>query len=76
MIKGQALTDFIAKFTYSNTTEVTGTTSNTEATKAVGGWEKENSIPIEGDAEQWTLYVDDASNDTGLGAGIMLISPE
>ena len=38
--------------------------------------EKENYVPIEGDVEQWTLYVDDASNDTRFGASMMLISPE
>ena len=30
----------------------------------------------DGDAEQWTLYVDGASNDNGYEASIMLISPE
>ena len=34
-IKGQALVDFIIEFTYCNTTEVTGTSSNTEAAKEV-----------------------------------------
>ena len=38
--------------------------------------ERENSVSIEGDAEQWTLYVDSASNDTKFEAGMMLISPE
>ena len=38
--------------------------------------ERENSVSIERYAKQWTLYVDDAFNDTGSGAGIMLISPE
>ena len=28
------------------------------------------------DAEQWTLYIDDASNENGSGSGMMLISPE
>ena len=32
-IKGQALTDFIAVFTYSNTTKVARTTDNAEAAK-------------------------------------------
>ena len=50
-IKRQALADFIVNFTYSNTVEVTGTTNNTEATKAVGVREKENSIPTERDTE-------------------------
>ena len=28
------------------------------------------------DIEQWTLYVDDASNENGSGASMILISPE
>ena len=35
IIKGQALVDFIAEVTYSNTTEEAGTTNNVEATKEV-----------------------------------------
>ena len=72
--KGTSLTDFIVEFTYSNTAEVTGTANNTEAAKAAGVREKENFVPTEGDVEQWTLYVDDASNNTGSRAGMMLIS--
>ena len=76
MIKGQALADFIAQFTYSNAVEVTGMTNDAEAVKAawVGG--REDSVPIKGDAEQWTLYIDDTSNDNGSGVGMLLISPE
>ena len=76
VIKGQALVDFIAEFTYSNTTEVTGTANSTEVAKVVRVREKENSVPIERDAEQWTLYVDDAFNDTRFEASMMLINPE
>ena len=75
-IKRQALADFIAEFTYFNAAEVTRMTNNTEAVKAVGVREKENSAPTEGDAEQWILYVDGTSNDTGPRAGMTLISPE
>ena len=50
-IKGQALAEFIAEFTYSNTTKVTGMTNNTEAAKATRVREREDSIPIEGDTE-------------------------
>ena len=57
MIKGQPLVDFIAKFTYSNAAEVTGTANNTEVAKAARVREKENFVPIKGDAEQWTLYL-------------------
>ena len=76
IIKGQALADFIVEFTYSNTAEVTGTTNSTEAAKATEVREKENSVPTEWDTEQWTLYVDNASNDIESGAGMMLIGPE
>ena len=31
---------------------------------------------MKGDAEQWTLYVYNALNDTGSGASMMLISPK
>ena len=41
-IKGQALADFIVKFTYSNTAEVTGMANNTEAAKMAEVREKEN----------------------------------
>ena len=47
-----------------------------EAAKVAGVREKENFIPAEEDVEQWTQYFDGASNDTGSGAGMMLISPE
>ena len=75
-IKGQALADFIVEFTYSNTTEVTGTINSAEAAKAAEPREEKNSVPTERDAEQWTLYVDNASNDTRSRAGMMLISLE
>ena len=42
----------------------------------VGVREKENSVPTEGDTEQWTLYVDDASNDAESRASMMVISLE
>ena len=50
-IKGQALADFIAEFTYSNAAEVTRMAINTEVVKVVGIREKENCVPTEGDAE-------------------------
>ena len=74
-IKGQALANFIAEFT-SNAAEVIETTNNTEAVKVAEVREKENSVPTKGDAEQWTLYVDGASNDARFGTGMMLISSE
>ena len=51
-IKGQALTDFIAEFTYSNAAEVTETANNTEAVMVAGVKEREDSVPIERDTEQ------------------------
>ena len=75
-IKGQAIVNCITEFTYSNTVEVTGMTNSTEIVKAAGVKEKENSVPVEGDAEQWTPYVDGTSNDIGSRASMMLISPK
>ena len=75
-IKGQALVDFIAKFTYVDIVKVAGMVDIAEATKVVEAHGEKNSALSKGDAEQWTLYVDSASNDTGSGAGMMLISPE
>ena len=74
--KGQALAHFILEFTHSNTAEVIGMANSIEVAKATGVREKENLIPTEGDTEQWTLYVDDSSNDTWSRTGMMLISPE
>ena len=51
VIKGQALANVIAEFTYSNTVDVTGTANNIEVAKASGVREKENSEPTEGDTE-------------------------
>ena len=50
-IKGQALSDFVAKFTYFNTTEVTGMTNIAEAAKAAGARERVNFVPTKRDAE-------------------------
>ena len=77
-IKGQALTDFIAEFTYSSAAEVTRTTNSAEATKAAGVRGREEFESVEGDAKQWTLYVDGAFNDTRSRsrASMMLISLE
>ena len=72
----QALADFIAEFTYANTTEVAGMTNGIEATKVVEARDKKNFAPTQEDTQQWTLYVDGASNENGSGAGMMLISPE
>ena len=76
VIEGQVLADFIAEFTYSNATEVAGTANNIGAVKVARAREGEDSASVKGDAEQWTLYIDDASNNTGFRTGMMLISPE
>ena len=75
-IKGQDFADFIVEFTYSNAAEVTGMTDSAKAAKAAEVKGREDSVPTEEDAEQWTLYIDGASNDTGSGACMMLISPK
>ena len=59
---------------YSRVHEVIGTANSTEAAKAAGVGGREDSIPTEGDDEQWTLYVDGASNDNGSEACMMLIN--
>ena len=68
-IKGQALVDFIAKFTYSNIIEVAGTTDNAEATKKVERGKSEASVTKQEDSdpgvEQWVLYIDGASKENG-----------
>ena len=75
-IKGQALADFLAVITYANTIEVARMVDNVEAAQVGEAQREKNSTLVKGDAEQWTLYVDDTSNDTEFEASIMLISPE
>ena len=80
VIKGQVFVDFITEFTYSDITELVGTTGSVEAEKGVetekarasATESKDNNDSI----EQWTFYVDGASNENGSGVGMMLISPE
>ena len=75
-IKGQALANFIVEFTYADTAEVIEMADIAETAKVVEAQEEKNSILMKEDTEQWSLYVDNASIDTGSEAGIMLISPE
>ena len=75
-IKRQALANFIAEFTYTDAAEVARTAENAEAAKVTKAQEEKSFALMKGDAVQWTLYVDDTSNDTGSDAGMMLISPE
>ena len=49
-VKGQALVDFIAEFTYVDTIEATGTTDIVEATKMVEVQGEKNSALMKGDA--------------------------
>ena len=44
-IKGQALTEFIAEFTYSNAAEVTRMTNSVKAAKVVGVKGRDDSDP-------------------------------
>ena len=51
-IKGKALADFIAKFTYTNTVEVAWTTYNAEAAKVAEAYGEKNSAPTKRDTVQ------------------------
>ena len=72
--------DFIAKFTYSNTTKAVRKINITEAAKEVNMEKDETTAKRLEDSdlheEQWILYIDRASNENGSKAGMMLISPE
>ena len=72
IIKRQALADV----TYADTAEVVGMADNAEATNVVEALREKNYTLAKKDAEQWTLYVDGASNDSESGADIMLINLE
>ena len=61
-IKGQALADFLVKFTYPGETE--------QAEPVVLTPNPQESIPT------WVLYVDGSSNSQGSGVGIILTTPE
>ena len=66
-IKGQAIADFIATFTYSDTIEVAITTYNVEAAKGVetekGRMSMTRSEDNSNDVKQWTLFMDGTSNE-------------
>ena len=81
IIKGHALAefivgDFITEFTYASTTDVIGMADDAKAVKAVETRGKDDSTPTQKETQQWTLYVDGASNENGYGVGMMLISPK
>ena len=52
IIKRQALVDFIAKFTYADIAEETGTTDNLEASKVAEALREMNSTLVKEDIEQ------------------------
>ncbi|GFY96671.1 hypothetical protein Acr_11g0009770 [Actinidia rufa] len=62
-IKAQALTDFIAKFTYDNALTPKVKTS------------KERNQEEDDDLARWKLFVDGSSNQHGCGAGLVLQNP-
>ena len=61
VIKGQALAEFIAEFTYANVAEVTGKAGITKAVKMVEAQGEKNSVLSKRDAEQWTLHIENPS---------------
>ena len=63
MIKGQAIADFLAEFTYSEdqVEEVTPISLPTDLKREV---------------LTWVLYMDGSSNKQGSGAGIILTTPD
>ena len=54
-IKGQAIADFIAEFTYFDTTEVASTTDYVEAVKGVETEKGTMSVARQKDADPWIL---------------------
>ena len=50
-IKGQALANFVAEFTYADITEITGMTNNAEAVKGVEMGNGETSVIRQEDAD-------------------------
>ena len=76
VINGQALANFVAEFTYADTTKVARTTSNIEAVKRDETGNSETSTIRQEDENQLILYMDGGFNENGSGASMMLISPE
>ena len=65
-IKGQAMTDFIAEFTYASTAKVAGMKNDAEAAKVVEVRDNKGSARTQKETQPWTLYVVGASNENGL----------
>ena len=65
MIKAQALANFIMEF---STTSYPDTTANPDPDPTNPDW-------LEG-SKTWVLYRDGASNQSGCGAGVIVIDPE
>ena len=68
-IKGQALANFVAEFTYLTTT--LGGATNTPSTSLEHEKDNEPTDP----SNMWSLRTDGSSNVKGSGAGIILESP-
>ena len=64
-IKGQALADFVAEFTYNESIYLLNHHQRIES----------NAHPPEPSVPTWELYVDGSSNMKGSGAGLVLITP-
>ncbi|KAM2985847.1 hypothetical protein FF2_006193 [Malus domestica] len=65
--KGQAMTDFIADFTYP--VDIVSTPKEVVTLLS-------ESQKIEPTAPSWSLYVDSSSNQQGCGAGLVLTTPD
>ena len=66
-IKGQVLTDLVAKFTE-------GPTKNESEERCMG--ERSVGLVMAQEPLQWKVYVDWAANQKGFGVGLVFISPE
>ena len=78
----QALVDFIAEFTYVETTKIVGTTKMAEAVEKVDTVESKEALSLETSQKSdkskklWKLFVDGSSNEGEAGARMMLVSLE
>ena len=70
-IKEQALVDFIAKFTYTETSEDAGAVNDAEAPEDETAKNKAHTETLEYDdhgGKKWKLFVNDSSNEGGAKA--------
>ncbi|XP_004301972.1 PREDICTED: uncharacterized protein LOC101291061 [Fragaria vesca subsp. vesca] len=78
-VKGQAIADFISKFTNPLFPSNGGNTENTihPPRDRVQPLKEETGTPAVCDHDPiWTLYVDGSSNQSGSGAGLVLTTPQ